>query len=49
MGAIILKMLLPELLALLQAAFKNPASLASEQAVLKEIRDLINGLLPPGV
>lgn len=42
---ILLRMLLPEILALLQASVKNPSSLATEAKILTAIRDECNTIL----
>lgn len=41
----ILRLFLPEILALLQMHVKNPKSIASEAGTLTEIRDTINQVL----
>lgn len=41
----ILKLILSEVLGLLQATVKNPKSLASEKSILVQVRDTINQIL----
>lgn len=49
--AFILRLLLPEVLAILQATIKNPGSIATEVGILKEIdatiQQILAGLEPP--
>jgi hypothetical protein len=42
---VLLRLFLPEVLALLQLAVKNPASVASEFEILTEIRNALNAIL----
>ena len=45
MNSIILRMILPEVLALLQLFVKSPKSLANEATILVQVRDSINQIL----
>lgn len=41
------KMAVSVLVSFLQSSVKNPSSLAKEYEILRQVRDLINQILPP--